>query len=55
MGTEGVVNAGTYHFLFLQQTLVQRLESKDWVMTCEALNNVRQLAKYHKERLRELL
>jgi hypothetical protein len=51
----GVVRAGTYHFLFLQQTLVQRLESKDWVMTCEALNIVRQLAKYHKERLRELL
>ncbi|GJN04112.1 hypothetical protein PR202_ga21630 [Eleusine coracana subsp. coracana] len=36
-------------------TLVKRLDSKDWVMTCEALNNVRQLAKYHKERLQELL
>ena len=37
------------------QTLVKRLDSKDWVMTCEALNNVRQLAMYHKERLQELL
>ncbi|RCV32024.1 hypothetical protein SETIT_6G225000v2 [Setaria italica] len=36
-------------------TLVKRLDSKDWVMTCEALNNVRQLAIYHKERLQELL
>ncbi|KAL5662643.1 hypothetical protein ACJX0J_029768 [Zea mays] len=36
-------------------TLVKRLDSKDWVMTCEALNNVRQLAMYHKERLQELL
>ncbi|CAO2207398.1 unnamed protein product [Urochloa humidicola] len=24
-------------------TLVKRLDSKDWIMTCEALNNVRQL------------
>ncbi|XP_015695990.1 uncharacterized protein LOC102702588 isoform X2 [Oryza brachyantha] len=36
-------------------TLVARLDSKDWVMTCEALNNVRQLAIYHKDRLQELL
>ncbi|XP_047093886.1 uncharacterized protein LOC124706183 isoform X2 [Lolium rigidum] len=36
-------------------TLLARLESKDWVKTCEALNNVRQLAIYHKERLQELL
>ncbi|XP_066331014.1 uncharacterized protein [Miscanthus floridulus] len=36
-------------------TLAKRLDSKDWVMTCEALNNVRQLAMYHKERLQELL
>ncbi|KAL6661870.1 hypothetical protein ACP70R_001259 [Stipagrostis hirtigluma subsp. patula] len=36
-------------------TLIKRLDSKDWIMTCEALNNVRQLAKYHKERLQELL
>ncbi|XP_015698149.1 uncharacterized protein LOC102712941 [Oryza brachyantha] len=36
-------------------TLVGRLDSKDWVMTCEALNNVRQLAIYHKDRLQELL
>lgn len=26
----------------------------DWVRTCEALNNERQLAMYHKELLREL-
>uniref|UniRef100_A0A0D9XA63 TOG domain-containing protein n=1 Tax=Leersia perrieri TaxID=77586 RepID=A0A0D9XA63_9ORYZ len=36
-------------------TLVARLDSKDWVKTCEALNNVRQLAIYHKDRLQELL
>ncbi|BAT06424.1 Os08g0534200 [Oryza sativa Japonica Group] len=36
-------------------TLVARLDSKDWVMTCEALNNVRQLAIFHKDRLQELL
>ena len=41
-------------FCFLQ-TLLARLDSKDWVKTCEALNNVRQLAIYHKERLQELL
>ena len=35
-------------------TLAKRLESKDWVRTCEALNNERQLAMYHKELLREL-
>jgi hypothetical protein len=43
-----------FYFVF-QQTLAKRLDSKDWVMTCEALNNVRQLAMYHKERLLELL
>ncbi|KQJ99145.1 uncharacterized protein LOC100821330 [Brachypodium distachyon] len=36
-------------------TLLARLDSKDWIKTCEALNNVRQLAIYHKERLQELL
>ncbi|KAJ1255091.1 hypothetical protein BS78_K292100 [Paspalum vaginatum] len=36
-------------------TLIKRLDSKDWVMTCEALNNVRQLSIYHKEKLQELL
>ncbi|KAG8048081.1 hypothetical protein GUJ93_ZPchr0008g12557 [Zizania palustris] len=36
-------------------TLAARLDSKDWVMTCEALNNVRQLAIYHKEILQEHL
>jgi len=50
-----VVRAEFYRFYFFQQTLAKRLDSKDWVMTCEALNNVRQLAMYHKERLQELL
>uniref|UniRef100_A0ACD5Y7W0 Uncharacterized protein n=1 Tax=Avena sativa TaxID=4498 RepID=A0ACD5Y7W0_AVESA len=36
-------------------SLLARLDSKDWVKTCEALNNVRQLAIYHKEKLQELL
>ncbi|VAI74423.1 unnamed protein product [Triticum turgidum subsp. durum] len=36
-------------------TLLARLDSKDWIKTCEALNNVRQLAIYHKQRLQELL
>jgi hypothetical protein len=50
-----LVRAEFYRFYFTQQTLAKRLDSKDWVMTCEALNNVRQLAMYHKERLQELL
>ncbi|KAG0498269.1 hypothetical protein HPP92_002576 [Vanilla planifolia] len=32
-------------------TLMVRLDSKDWVTVCEALNNVRQLSIYHKEKL----
>lgn len=36
-------------------TLLTRLDSKDWVLICEALNNVRQLAIYHKEKLLEML
>ncbi|XP_020089131.1 uncharacterized protein LOC109710787 isoform X1 [Ananas comosus] len=36
-------------------TLVKRLDSKDWMVICEALNNVRQLSIYHKEKLFELL
>jgi hypothetical protein len=49
-----LVKANLFVSIF-EQTLVKRLDSKDWVMTCEALNNVRQLAIYHKERLQELL
>ncbi|KAG1363534.1 hypothetical protein COCNU_11G003610 [Cocos nucifera] len=36
-------------------TLLARLDSKDWVLICEALNNVRQLSMYHKEKLLDML
>ncbi|KAG6534919.1 uncharacterized protein LOC121991367 [Zingiber officinale] len=36
-------------------TLFSRLDSKDWVSVCEALNNVRQLSIYHEEKLLEIL
>lgn len=36
-------------------TLVVRLDSKDWVCVCEALNNVRQISLYHREKLSEML
>lgn len=36
-------------------TLMGRLDSKDWVSVCEALNNVRQLSVYHKNKLIDLL
>ncbi|CAA7409711.1 unnamed protein product [Spirodela intermedia] len=36
-------------------TLLVRLESKDWVLLCESLNNVRQIAIYHKEKLLDML
>ncbi|KAI0488928.1 hypothetical protein KFK09_028767 [Dendrobium nobile] len=36
-------------------TLLARLDSKDWVSVCEALNNVRQLSVYHKEKLIDFL
>ncbi|MQM15552.1 hypothetical protein Taro_048496 [Colocasia esculenta] len=36
-------------------TLLARLESKDWVLVCEALNNVRQISIYHKEKLLDML
>ncbi|CAL9128969.1 unnamed protein product [Musa acuminata var. zebrina] len=36
-------------------TLLARLDSKDWVSVCEALNNVRQLSIYYKERLLEII
>ncbi|XP_077222745.1 uncharacterized protein LOC143856425 [Tasmannia lanceolata] len=36
-------------------TLLARLDSKDWVMVCEALNHVRQLSIYHKETMLEIL
>lgn len=35
-------------------TLLARLDSKDWVSTCEALNNVRQFSIYHKQKLLEI-
>ncbi|URE21862.1 CLASP N terminal [Musa troglodytarum] len=36
-------------------TLLARLDSKDWVSVCEALNNVRQLSIYYRERLLEII
>ncbi|KAG6519685.1 uncharacterized protein LOC121967814 [Zingiber officinale] len=36
-------------------TLLARLDSKDWISVCEALNNVRQLSIYHGEKLLEIL
>ncbi|PKA59138.1 endoribonuclease Dicer [Apostasia shenzhenica] len=36
-------------------TLLARLDSKDWVSVCEALNNVRQLSFYHMEKLTDML
>ncbi|WOK96634.1 hypothetical protein Cni_G05341 [Canna indica] len=36
-------------------TLLARLDSKDWVSVCEALNNVRQLSIYHEDKLLEIL
>ncbi|MFS7956189.1 hypothetical protein Hanom_Chr07g00651641 [Helianthus anomalus] len=35
--------------------LIPGLESKDWVLLCEALNNVRRLSIYHKEALEDIL
>ena len=37
------------------QTLLVKLESKDWVSLCESLNTVRQLAIFHKEKLLDML
>lgn len=36
-------------------TLLARLDSKDWIVVCEALNNVRQISLYHNEKLLEIL
>ncbi|PWA71790.1 armadillo-type fold, CLASP N-terminal domain protein [Artemisia annua] len=35
--------------------LIPGLESKDWVLLCETLNNVRRFSIYHKEALQDLL
>ncbi|GJX94168.1 putative armadillo-like helical, CLASP domain, TOG domain-containing protein, partial [Tanacetum coccineum] len=37
------------------KVLVTGLESKDWVLLCDTLNNVRRLAIYHKEALQDIL
>lgn len=37
------------------KTLLAGLDSKDWVLVCEALNNVRRLSLFHKEAMLELL
>ncbi|CAN6448674.1 unnamed protein product [Victoria cruziana] len=36
-------------------TLLARLDSKDWVLVCEALNHVRQLALFHKGTIADML
>ncbi|KMZ69041.1 ARM repeat superfamily protein [Zostera marina] len=36
-------------------TLLVQLDSKDWILVCEALNNVRQISIYHKEKLLAML
>ncbi|XP_078431391.1 uncharacterized protein LOC144703158 [Wolffia australiana] len=36
-------------------SLSVKLESKDWVVLCESLNNVRQVAIFHKEKLLDML
>ena len=37
------------------QTLVAGLSSKDWVLVCEALNNTRRIAIYHREDMLDML
>nr|XP_043616807.1 uncharacterized protein LOC122588702 [Erigeron canadensis] len=37
------------------KVLIVGLESKDWVLLCETLNNVRRLSIYHKEALQDIL
>ncbi|KDO66236.1 hypothetical protein CISIN_1g020553mg [Citrus sinensis] len=37
------------------KTLVAGLDSKDWVVVCEALNNVRRLSIFHKEAMLDIL
>ncbi|KAF5739630.1 hypothetical protein HS088_TW12G00839 [Tripterygium wilfordii] len=37
------------------KTILAGLESKEWVMVCEALNNVRRLSIFHKEDMLEML
>ncbi|KAL3526432.1 hypothetical protein ACH5RR_011088 [Cinchona calisaya] len=37
------------------KTLLEGLDSKDWVLVCEALNNVRRLSIFHKEVMFEIL
>lgn len=36
-------------------TLLDRLDSKDWIVVCEALNHVRQLSIFHKEAMLPML
>lgn len=37
------------------KTLLDGLDSKDWVLVCEALNNVRRLSIFHKEAMLDML
>ncbi|KVH92765.1 Armadillo-like helical [Cynara cardunculus var. scolymus] len=39
----------------LEDMLLADLESKDWVLLCETLNNVRRFSIYHKEALQDIL
>lgn len=37
------------------QSLVTELDSKDWVLVCDALNTVRRLSIFHKEDMLPML
>ena len=42
-------------FCLIFQTLLAGLESKDWVLVCEALNNVRRISIFHKDAMLDIL
>lgn len=44
-----------YSYLVLLQTLLAGLDSKDWVLLCDTLNNVRRLSIFHKEAMLDIL
>ncbi|KAL8124370.1 hypothetical protein AgCh_012138 [Apium graveolens] len=46
---------GFIKFWLLFQILIAELESKDWVVVCGALNNVRRFSLFHKELLSDML
>jgi hypothetical protein len=44
-----------YSYFVLLQTLLDGLNSKDWVLVCDTLNNVRRLSIFHKEAMLDIL